>query len=117
MNNFFSLVLFSAVIHTRRRMKLMSKIIKYKLDSSSRMQFAFLYPKDIKKKENLGNYRFYQKYESGANRRGGASCSLHDYDACVRKSIRTQELLIGDSRFLIQNLFNQLLSYTDIKES
>ena len=51
MNNFFSLVLFSAVIHTRRGMKLMSKIIKYKLDSSSRMQFAFLYPKDIKKKK------------------------------------------------------------------
>ena len=29
----------------------MNKVIKYKLDSSSRMQFAFLYPKDIKKKK------------------------------------------------------------------
>ena len=53
MNKFFSLVLFSAVIHTRRGMKLMSKVIKYKLDSSSRMQFAFLYPKDIKKKKKI----------------------------------------------------------------
>ena len=48
-NNFFSLVLFSAVIHKRRGKKLISKTIKYKLYSSSKMQFAFFYPKDIHK--------------------------------------------------------------------
>ena len=42
-----SLVLFSAVIHKRRGMKLTSKIIKYKLDSFSKMQFVFFYPKHI----------------------------------------------------------------------
>ena len=46
-NNFFSLVLFSVLIHKRRGKKLISKTIKYKLDSSSKMQFAFFYPKDI----------------------------------------------------------------------
>ena len=46
-NNFFSLLLFSAVNHKRGGMKLISKRIKYKLDSSSRMYFAFFYPKDI----------------------------------------------------------------------
>ena len=61
MNNFFSLVLFSAVIRTRRGMKLMGKIIKYKLDSSSRMQFAFLYPKDIKKKRKFGKLSILSK--------------------------------------------------------
>ena len=34
-NNFFSLVLFSAVIHKRKWKKPISKTIKYKLDSSS----------------------------------------------------------------------------------
>ena len=48
-NNFFSLVLFSAVIHKRRRKKLISKTIKYKLDSSLKMQFSFFDPKDIQK--------------------------------------------------------------------
>ena len=48
-NNFFSLVLISAVIHKGIRGKeLISKTIKYKLDSSSKMQFVFFYPKDIK---------------------------------------------------------------------
>ena len=45
---FFSLVLFFAVIHKSREMKPISKIIKYKLDCSSKMQFAFFYSKDIK---------------------------------------------------------------------
>ena len=48
-NDFFSLVLFSAVIHKSRRKKLISKRIKYKLDSSSKMKFVFFYPKDIQK--------------------------------------------------------------------
>ena len=40
-NNFFSLVLFSAEIHKGRGKKRISKTIKYKLDSSSKMQFAY----------------------------------------------------------------------------
>ena len=47
-NNFFSLVLFSAVIHKRRGKKLISKIIRYKLDRSSKMQFAFFILKTFK---------------------------------------------------------------------
>ena len=48
-NNLFRLVLFPAVIHKRGGKKLVSKMIKCKLDSSSDMQFPFLYPKDIEK--------------------------------------------------------------------
>ena len=48
-NNFFSLVLFSAVIQKIREKKLISKAIEYKLDSSSKMQFVFFYLKDIQK--------------------------------------------------------------------
>ena len=48
-NNFVNLVLFSAVVYKRRRKKLISKTINYKLDSTSKMQFASLYPKDIQK--------------------------------------------------------------------
>ena len=40
-NNFFSLLIFSAVIHKRREQKLICKSTKYKLDSSSKMRFAF----------------------------------------------------------------------------
>ena len=40
MKDFFNLVLFSAVIHKRGEKKLVSKTIKYKLDNSSKMQFA-----------------------------------------------------------------------------
>ena len=49
MNNFFGLVLFSAVIYIWRGKKLVSKTVKYKLDSSSNMQYAFIYPKNIQK--------------------------------------------------------------------
>ena len=48
-NNFFGLVLFSAVIYIWRGKKLVSKTVKYKLDSSSNMQYAFIYPKNIQK--------------------------------------------------------------------
>ena len=48
-NDFFSLVPFSAVIHKRRGKKLIIKTIKYKRDSFSKMQFAFCYLKDIPK--------------------------------------------------------------------
>ena len=40
-NNFFNLVLFSAVIHKRGGRKLISKTIKYKLDRPSKMSFVF----------------------------------------------------------------------------
>ena len=40
-NNSFSLIPFSAVIHQRRGTELIRKIVKYKLDSSSKMQVTF----------------------------------------------------------------------------
>ena len=46
-NNFFGLVLFSAAIYKRTGKKLISKTIKYKLDSSLKTQFVFFYYKDI----------------------------------------------------------------------
>ena len=67
--NVFSLVLFSAVIHKRRGKKLISKTIKYKLGSSSKMQFAFFC--NMKTfKFFLENYQFCQKSGNDANRRG-----------------------------------------------
>ena len=48
-NNLFSLVPISAVIHNKKEKRLIWKAIKYKLDSSSNMQFAFFYPTDIQK--------------------------------------------------------------------
>ena len=76
-NNFFSLVLFFTVIHKRRRKKLISKTIKYKLDSSPKMQFDLFYPNDIQKffwktvdfAENLG---MTQIARDGLGRGGGA---------------------------------------------
>ena len=87
-NNFFSLVLLSAVIHKKRGKKLNCKIIKYKLDSSSEMQFVFFYPKYIQI-FFLENYRFRQKSGNDPNSRWreGGSCSLRHYDAVVRKSV------------------------------
>ena len=41
----FSLILFSAIIH-RRGKKMISKTTKHKLENSSKMQFAFFYPKN-----------------------------------------------------------------------
>ena len=41
-----SSVLFSAVIYEQAGKNLISKTVKYKLDSSSKMQFAFFYRKD-----------------------------------------------------------------------
>ena len=69
-NDFFSLVLFSAVIHKRRRKKLISKTIEHKLDSSSKMRFAFFfYPNDIKN-VFLENYQFCRKFGNDANSKG-----------------------------------------------
>ena len=64
-NNFFSLLLFSAVNHKRGGMKLISKRIKYKLDSSWRMYFAFFILKTFK--TFLENYQFSQKSENETN--------------------------------------------------
>ena len=47
-NDFFCLVLFSVVIHKRSEEKQISKAIKYKLDSSSKMQFVFFILKTFK---------------------------------------------------------------------
>ena len=82
--NFFSLVLFSAVIHKRRGKKLISKTIKYKLDSSSKMQFAFL-----SKRHSIffmENYRFCGKSGNEANNKGwGIIFFLRHYDAMCTK--------------------------------
>ena len=84
-NNFLSLFLFSGVIHKRRGKKLISKTIKYKLDSSSKMQFAFFILKTFK--IFLENYRFCRKSGNDANSRGrkGGSCCLGHYDAMRKK--------------------------------
>ena len=99
-NDFFSLVLFSAVIYKRRRKKLISKRIKYKLDSSSKMKFVFFILKTFK------NYRFCQKSENEANSKGrewarGAGhvlCVI--MTQCIQKRIWIHALLFLQ---LIQN--------------
>ena len=87
-NNFFRLVLFSAVIYKRTGKKLISKTIKYKLDSSLKTQFVFFYYKDI---QNffLENYRFCRKSGNDSNCRGwgGGSYSLCHDDAIHTKII------------------------------
>ena len=84
-----SLVLFSALIHKRREMKLTSKIIKYKLDSFSKMQFAFFYPKHIQKIfwkiiDFVGNLEMTQTAEEGWGE-VGLPCSLRHYEAMHTK--------------------------------
>ena len=81
-NNFFSLVLFSPIIHKIRGKKLISKTIKYKLDSSSKMQFAFFYPKDIQ------NFfwkliNFAENLEMTQTAMGGDGRGWKDYVFCV----------------------------------
>ena len=77
MNNFFSLVLFSAVIDKRREEKLISKTIKYKLDSSSKGLFF------------SENYRFFQKSGNDTNiwGRGEGNVLCVIITKRVRKSI------------------------------
>ena len=48
-NRFLSLILFSAVFYKRRWMQLIIKIIKYKLDSSSKMKLPFFILKTFTK--------------------------------------------------------------------
>ena len=84
-NNIFRLVLFAAITHKRRGKKQISKTIKYKLDSSSKMQFVFFYPKNIQK-YFLENYQFYRKCGNDAKSRGvGGVMFLHYYDALRTK--------------------------------
>ena len=83
-NNFFCLVVFSAVIHKRRGKKLISKTIKYKLDSSSKMQFAFFYTKDIQK-IFWKTIDFVKNLEMTQIAWGRGSCSLCHYDAVRTK--------------------------------
>ena len=99
--NNFRLILFSAEIRKRRGKKLVSKTIKYKLGSSSKMPFAifprktfiylFIYLFII----YLFIYLFENNWfcrKSGMTHMaggggGGRSCSLRHYDAGERKSI------------------------------
>ena len=77
-NNFFSLVLFSAVIYKRRGKKLISKTIRYKLDGSPEMQFPFFYPKDSQTFFWKTIY-FVQNLEMKHTEGGGGSCSSRHY--------------------------------------
>ena len=83
-NSFCSFVLFSAVIHKRRGEKLINKILKYKLDRSSKMQFAVFYPKNIL-------HFFWKTIDFVENLKmtqiavGGGSYSLRHYDALLTK--------------------------------
>ena len=85
-NNFFRLTLFSAVIDKRRRKKLIIKIIKYKINSSSEIQFVFFYPKYIQKFffEKLSSHRKSQN-DANSSKARGESCSLRHYDAMRTK--------------------------------
>ena len=95
-NDFFSLVLFPAVIHKRRRKKLISKTIEHKLDSSSKMRFAFFfYPNDIKNVfwKTINFVENLEMTQIARDEVGEGSCSLHHYDACVRESICDSPLI------------------------
>ena len=103
-NNFSSLVLFSAVIHKRRGKKLISKTIQYKLDSSSRMQIACF----ILSWKHLiffsKNYRFCRKSGNAASNRGRGNghvvCVI--MSQCVQKSIYHNRKVIKVSRMIIK---------------
>ena len=88
-SNVISLVLFSVVSHKKTGKKLISRVIKYKLGSSSKMQFVIFIVKTFK--NFLENFRFCRKSGNDANSMGRGesrqSLSLRHYDACVRKSI------------------------------
>ena len=87
-NNIFRLVLFAAITNKRRGERQISKTIKYKLDSSSKMQFVFFYPKNIQK-YFLENYQFYRKCGNDAKSRGvgGGVMFLSYYDALRTKIV------------------------------
>ena len=73
-------------MHKRRGKKTVSKTIKYKLESSSKMHFAFFSPKDIQKffwkTINFVKNLEMAQIEKGEGER---SCSLHLYDAMRTK--------------------------------
>ena len=77
-NNFFWLVLFSAVIHKGRGKKLISKTIKYKLCRSSKMQFSFFFILKIFTK-------FFGNDANSRGRRGYVLCVI--MTQCVQKSL------------------------------
>ena len=108
-NNFFILVLFSAVIYKRRGTKLISKIIKHKSDSSSKMQFSYFHPKDVQK-IFLEKYQVCKKSGNDTNSRGrrrGVSSSLCYYDAVCTKTdmwftpSKGKKILIGKNHFFL----------------
>ena len=96
-NNFFRLTLFSAAIDKRRRKKLIIKIIKYKVNSSSEIQFAFFYPKYIQK-FFLKNYRLVEnlKMTQIAARRGGSHVLCVIMTQCVLKLIYDLPLIFRE---------------------
>ena len=65
-------------------MKLISKIIEYKLHSSSKTLFAFLYPKEIQK-FFWKTITFTKNVEMTQRAGGEESCSLHHYDVMRTK--------------------------------
>ena len=80
-NNFFSLVLFSAVTHKGKGKKLISKIINIKQPVLQRYNLLFFTLKTFK--DFLEDYRFCRNSENDANSSGlGALCicSLRHYD-------------------------------------
>ena len=75
---FFGLALSSAVIYERRGEKQISKTTEYKLGSSSKMQFAIFYPKDIQK-FFCKTINFAENLKIKQKAGGGGSYSLHHY--------------------------------------
>ena len=110
-NNFFGLVLFSAVIYKRTGKKLISKTIKYKLDSSLKTQFFFFYYKDI---QNffLENYRFCRKSGNDSNCRGWSG----DHILCAMMTQSIQKSLC-DSPLISKIIFMKRLLYIYISLS
>ena len=88
-NNSFSLIQFSVVSHKRRGKKLTSKTIKYKLSSSSKMQFACFYSKNIQKffRKTIEFVKNLEMTQIAGGGVVGHWCSLSHYDTCVRKLI------------------------------
>ena len=83
------MLLFSTVINERRGKKLISKTIKHKLDSSSKMKFAPFYPRDIQKYflkaiDFIGNLEMTQ-IAGGGGTGGRGTIFSTSYDAMSTK--------------------------------
>ena len=104
-NNFFSLVLLSALIHKRTRNKLI-RTIKYKIDSSSKMQFTFfilktfknLLPSKLKTIDFVENLEMTQVYGDAGGGGGGLLLCII-MTQCIRKLI-CYSLLKSDNQII-----------------